>query len=97
MHQFKNSSWIIDKLWQRYGFLAQMDKLYMYWENVVGKKLASKISIVGMKKGTLFVRVSSPAYHHQLKLSCTEWLKKLNSYFNEELIKQIKVVNIDNI
>lgn len=94
MREFTKSSFIISKLMEKIGLNDEKKLIYFYWEKIVGEKLAKKIQLVGIKNGCLLVKPSSPAYYHQMKLSQSEWIKKINDYLGNDKIKGIKTVNL---
>ncbi|MFQ3675486.1 MAG: DUF721 domain-containing protein [Endomicrobiia bacterium] len=92
MQKFIQANIAINNLLKQLGLTKEKQDIYFYWEKVVGEKLASKIQLVGIKNDTLMIKVSSSAYHHQLKLYQREWLKKINTYLGANLIKHLKVI-----
>ena len=92
MQNFIRANVAINKLFKQLGLTEDRREIYFYWEKVVGENLSSKIQLVGIKKDTLIIKISSSAYYQQLKLYKKEWLKKLNSYIGENLIQHFKVV-----
>lgn len=102
MNQFTNVKSILQKILNKYSIYEDLSKIYLVWEEVVGKKIAKKIELCGIKGDTLLVSVNSSIYHHHLKLFKKEWLKKINLYLSENLkentteerFKDIKVVKL---
>ncbi|MFN3550286.1 MAG: DciA family protein [Endomicrobiia bacterium] len=102
MEHFSNIKPILQKILNKYGICEDLTKIYIVWEEVVGKKIAKKIELCGLKGDTLLVKVNSHIYRHHLKLLKKEWLKKINLYLDENLkepayegrFKDIKIVNL---
>jgi len=92
MPKFIQADVVINKLLKQLGLTKDIQEIYFYWEKVVGENLASKVQLVGIKKDTLIIKVSSSAYYHQLKLYQKEWLKKINIFLGENLIRHLKVI-----
>lgn len=92
MENFLQAKVVVNNLLKQLGLTKEKEEIYFYWEKIVGEKLVSKIQLVGIKKDTLLVKVSSSAYHHQVKLCQKEWVKKINTYLGKELIHHLKVV-----
>ncbi|MCS7231363.1 MAG: DciA family protein [Elusimicrobiota bacterium] len=96
MEKFVKIDEIIKKLLKKYGISEELKFLYDVWELVLGKDMAEKIKLCGIKNDELLVSVESAIYHHHLKLNQNEYLQKinellLNNNFNCEF-KKIKVV-----
>ncbi len=102
MENFVKADSIIKKILSKYGIPQDFEKICILWEEIVGKKIAKKIELCGIKEDTLLVSVNSAFYYHHLRLSKKEWLKKLNLYLEPGLeekkslkegrFKDIKVV-----
>lgn len=84
MEKFVKADILIKKILAKYGIVEDINKLYIIWEKVVGEKLAKKIELCGVKGGTILVSVASCEYHHYLKISKREWLKKINDFFSSD-------------
>ncbi|MGE4587593.1 MAG: DUF721 domain-containing protein [Mangrovibacterium sp.] len=59
------------------------------WENLLGKTIAGYTQSLQIRKGTLFVRISSPVVRNELLMMKEEIRKKLNEKAGQELIRQI--------
>ncbi len=92
MSEFIESSVAVDRLLKKLGLTKEKEQVYLYWDEVVGKNLAGKIQLVGIKNDTLIIKVKSPAYHQQLKLYQREWIKKINSYIGNNVVEYLKVI-----
>ncbi len=69
------------------------------WEEIVGK--VHKISeVVGIKDKVLYVKVESSTYLHYMNMKKSEYIDKINGYFQGEYIKNIVFktgkINIEN-
>lgn len=99
MHEFLKAKSVIEKIMLRYGLSCQLIRLYDIWEEILGKKLAKKIQLCGVKNGSILVTVDTPAHHYYVKLHQKEWLEKINQRVTEEnldlgMFKNIKVVKL---
>jgi len=88
MENFVKADSIIKKILSKYGIPKDFEKVYILWKTIVGKNIAKKIELCGMKGDILLVSVSSSLYHHHLRLLKREWLKKLNLYLDSNLGEQ---------
>ena len=77
--------------WQRSARVDgdRMMILGQVWEREAGH-LARHWALDGVRKGTLFVKASSPAAAQELQLRAGALLKALNKYFRQPWIRAIK-------
>lgn len=99
MQEFLKAKSVIEKIMLKYGISPQLYKLYDIWEEIVGKKLAKKVQVCGVKNSNILVTVDTPAYHHYIKLHQKEILEKINQRLVEEgqefsEFKNIKAVKL---
>ncbi len=96
MDNFKKVKPLLENLLSKYGISSELGRLYDIWEEVVGKKLAKKIQLCGVKNKTLLVTVETTAHHHYLNLYQKKWLEKINQMLKktEDGYKNIKVVKL---
>jgi predicted nucleic acid-binding Zn ribbon protein len=59
------------------------------WEQAVGTQIASHTTPDGIKRGSLYVLVSSPAWLHQLQFLKEEIQRKLNELSGQEAFQRI--------
>lgn len=96
---FVKADKVLEHLLARYGISKNYQIIYELWDVIVGKQIAKKIQVCGVKGDTILVTVATPAHHHYLKLYQKEWLKKINELcLQNEKIKMkfnsIKVVKL---
>ncbi len=94
MHSFDKVDQVLEKILNRYGISKNLKLIYDIWESVVGKKIAKKIQLCGIKGDTLLVSVETPIHHHYLKLHQKEWLKKINEILSQQKDSHTKFSNI---
>lgn len=77
--------------WRRGARLdsERMAILHQVWEREAGH-LARHWALDGVKRGVLYVRVSSPAATQELQLRATSLMRALNKYFRSAWIKGIR-------
>jgi predicted nucleic acid-binding Zn ribbon protein len=62
----------------------------VFWETVVGERIAEMTTAVKITQGTLFVRVKTSTWRNELALRKTQIKDKLNEYIGNEIVKDIK-------
>jgi len=62
----------------------------VYWENVVGERIAQMTTATRILQGVLFVHVKSSTWRNELTLRKKEIIDKLNSIIGIEAVKDIK-------
>ena len=79
------------KAWQRGARLdtERMAILHQVWEREAGH-LARHWALDGVKRGVLYVRVSSPAAAQELQLRESSLRRALNKYYRSAWIKGIR-------
>ena len=69
--------------------LQQYDAV-LYWENVVGERIAQMTTATRILQGVLFVHVKSSTWRNELTLRKKEIIGKLNSIIGIDAVKDIK-------
>ncbi|MCG0275088.1 MAG: DUF721 domain-containing protein [Thermosediminibacteraceae bacterium] len=64
--------------------------IFVYYEEIVGEKLARVSKPIFFRGDTLFIGVESPVWAHQLLFFKTEILEKINSFLSFPLVKDIR-------
>jgi predicted nucleic acid-binding Zn ribbon protein len=59
------------------------------WKEIVGERIALQSDPEHIEKGTLLVRVKSPAWRNELLFLKREILQKINARAGQELVKDI--------
>lgn len=87
----QNIGQILDKaLKQRNIFLHLKDqRLWDAWRAAVGKTISSQTRVDRLYRGTLFIKVSGPAWMQQLQFMKSEILKQLNTFPGGESVGNI--------
>lgn len=62
----------------------------VYWDEVVGKRIAAHAEPYLVRDGILFVSTSSSTWSQELSLIQPRLLQKLNQYLGEPIVKQIR-------
>lgn len=87
----KPSSEIIDILRNQLGLNEEFLTVLSVWEKELGP-LAKHAEIAGIKKGQIFVDVSSSVHMQEFIMRKKELMKKLNQYFGtKKVVKDIKL------
>lgn len=60
------------------------------WENIVGK-ICEKCQPDYIKDGILYIRAEGNVFIHHLSLEKGKYIEKINSYFKEEIIRDIVI------
>ncbi len=60
------------------------------WEKIVGK-ICEKCQPDYIKEGILYIRAEGNVYIHHLSLEKEKYIKLINEYFNENIIKDIEI------
>lgn len=80
--------------WKRRSGLEseRMLILHQVWEKEVGG-FSRHWTLMGIRRGVLFVKVRSPAAAQELQLRGTQLVKSLNKYFKRSWIKGVRTTN----
>jgi predicted nucleic acid-binding Zn ribbon protein len=62
----------------------------IYWENVVGERIAQMTTATRILQGVLFVHVKSSTWRNELTLRKKEIIGKLNIFIGVDAVKDIK-------
>lgn len=62
------------------------------WEKHVGTPIASNTEKVWFEKGTLFVKVTSPAWKNELLMARFRLRQMINTKLNQELVKEVRIL-----
>lgn len=71
--------------------IIEYDELLSNLETIVGKEIASQIKVKELKDGDLIIEVESAAWKNEISMLREEIREKINSHFNKEIIKQIRI------
>jgi len=62
----------------------------VYWENVVGERIAQMTTATRILQGVLFVHVKTSTWRNELTLRKKEIIDKLNTVIGFDVVKDIK-------
>lgn len=76
----------------RYGAAREIreHRILIHWIKIVGPRVAAHTSPDALNKGTLWVRVDSSSWMHQLSFLKEEILEKANELCGETLVNEIR-------
>jgi len=67
-------------------------RLRIAWEALMGKAVANRTHAIGLKDGTLTLRITSAPLREELHYSSDKILQLLNKEFGENVVKSVKIV-----
>lgn len=78
---------------QRSGQLRQLSimRLFMHWKDVVGILVAKNTKLVSIEPPLIMVYAYTSAWMQQLQMQKRQILKRINDFYGQELIKDIRV------
>lgn len=81
----------IDAYLKAFRLNRKFDETYIIanWEEIVGPHIAQLTEKLHIYDNKLFIKVSSPALRHELLLSKSLLIEKINETANHEIIKDI--------
>ncbi len=71
--------------------MSEISHLAIPWERVVGQNIARNCHPRRLRNGILFLSASNPAWAQQLGFFKEEIRRKVNSYLNKNIVKDIRV------
>jgi hypothetical protein len=76
----------------RYGAAREIreHRILIHWGKIVGPRVAAHTTPDALSKGTLWVRVDSSSWMHQLSFLKVDILEKANELCGEELVSDIR-------
>ena len=82
----------IDELVQSLGIQKKLQEYdaVVYWEEVVGERIAQMTKAKRIQQGVLFVQVKTSTWRNELTLRKKEIIDKLNIVIGVETVKDIK-------
>lgn len=81
--QFYKNHTLAGKIVRKYDVLAE-------WPKIVGEKIAAEASAEKIENKVLKVSVLNSAWRQELTFRKREILEKINTYFGEEIVKDIQ-------
>lgn len=75
----------------RYGYRDQLDaaRAVEAWPGLAGPAVAGVTERVWMQDGTLFVKVSSAPWRHQLQFQREGWRQRLNEHLGRPVVDEV--------
>jgi predicted nucleic acid-binding Zn ribbon protein len=82
----------IDELVNSLGIQKKLQEYdaVVYWEKVVGERIAQVTTATRIQQGILFVHVKTSTWRNELTLRKKEVIDKLNSIIGVDVVKDIK-------
>lgn len=65
-------------------------KLFNHWEDIIGEEISKKAKPKRLKKGLLYVSVTTSTWANELNLMSGQIIRKINSYIGEDIVKEIR-------
>lgn len=62
-----------------------------HWGEIVGEDVARHVSAGRVSRGTLTVHTDSAVWSHQALMQKREWIKKINTFIGDKIIKDIRI------
>ena len=82
---------VLAALVERYGYRERLDaaRAVEAWPRLAGEAVAGVTEQVWMRHGTLFVKVRSAAWRHQLQFQRDAWRARLNEHLGREIVDEV--------
>lgn len=83
---------ILPSILSRMGIIKGIEqgKAVVFWENIVGDDIARHAKPFKVKKGILYVEVTSSVWVHELQMMEPEIRNKINKYLEKNIINKIR-------
>jgi predicted Zn-ribbon and HTH transcriptional regulator len=85
--------WVREIL-KKYNLDEAFDRqqVLLLWEEMIGPNLSLLTHALRFSRGTLWVETASPALAHELSFLKERYIAKLNEYFDEPILREIRFV-----
>lgn len=82
---------VLSALVERYGYRERLDaaRAVEAWPQLAGEAVAGVTEQVWMRHGTLYVKVRSAAWRHQLQFQRDAWRARLNEHLGREVVDEV--------
>ncbi len=82
---------VLRELIDRLGLRRKIDEARVIeaWAEIAGTTINGVTDKAWVKSGTLYVRINSAAWRHELHLRRQAWRTRLNHHLGEELVREI--------
>ncbi len=83
---------ILPSILNRMGIIKGIEqgKAVVFWENIVGDNIARHAKPFKVKKGILYVEVTSSVWAHELQMMEPEIRNRINKYLEKNVINKIR-------
>jgi len=83
---------ILPSVLSRMGIIKGIEqgKAVVFWENIVGNDIARHAKPFKVRKGILYVEVTSSVWVHELQMMEPEIRKRINKYLEKNIINKIR-------
>jgi len=85
---------VIGEIIESYKLKGRLDevKLRNNWESLMGKAIANRTHSIGLKDGTLTIKITSAPLGEELFYASKKIKQLLNDELGEEVIKEVKII-----
>ncbi len=82
---------VLQGLIDRLGLRQKMDqaRIVEAWATIAGATINGVTEKAWVKSGTLYVRINSAAWRHELHLRRQAWRTRLNHHLGDDLVREI--------
>lgn len=82
---------VLSALVERYGYRDRFDaaRAVEAWPRLAGEAVAGVTEQVWMRHGTLYVKVRSAAWRHQLQFQRDAWRVRLNEHLGRAVVDEV--------
>ncbi len=71
------------------GEFIHLENIKKDWKLIIGDIAANKINVISLKNGNLKLKSNSSVWRSEFILREKEFIKKINSHYKQEIIKNI--------
>jgi predicted nucleic acid-binding Zn ribbon protein len=84
----------IDSMLKKFGIenAVSQNKAINIWNEIVGEKVANNTEPDRVEHGVIIVKVSSPAWRHELHFQKKEIIQKINNTIGKNVIRDIRFI-----
>lgn len=82
---------LIGKVVSRLGIRRELEEARMVeaWADLAGPQILSVTDSVWVRRGKLFVKITSSTWRQELHLQRTQWVRRLNDHLGANLVQEI--------
>ena len=82
---------VMDELIDKMGLRGRIDEAQVVeeWASMAGPRINKVTDSAWMRRGTLYVKITSSVWRHQLHLQRDEWKDRLNGQLGRKVVKDI--------